>query len=100
MYLAVVRHLLGYEALQRTETLYDPQNLLLIKREPLDIICNNWSQAVIAPCTLYRPTYGYTMIPVLQYKGETDVNTPIKFGLFKLPATNPKNRFKGSNYYE
>ena len=94
MYMAVgsvIRKLWGFNTVQRTATLYDSTSLTKIVRQPLDIICNNFTQSFVTPCKLVSTNNGW--IPFRLFNGDNE--KPVRYespgpgGLFKLPATNP-----------
>ena len=103
MYMAVgsiIRKLWGFNTVQRTETLYDSTTLTKIVSQPLDIICNNFTQSFVTPSKLVSTSDGW--IPFMLYNGDNE--TPVKYespgaGLFKLPATDPRQTALFNNYF-
>ena len=103
MYLAVgsiIRKLWGLNAVQRTETLYDPSSITTVRRQPLDIICNNFTQAFVTPCKMLGTRDGF--VPMMLYHGDNEPSVQYAVdakGLFKLPATNPTNTGLHNNHF-
>ena len=102
MYFAVgsiIRKLWGFNKVQLTETLYDSNNTNTVKRQPLDIICNNFTQSFVTTCRLAKANVtGW--VPQMLFGGDSDLTfEKDKIGLFKLPATNPDNTYLSSIWF-
>ena len=100
MYFAVgsiIRKLWGFNRVQRTETLYNNTNT--VERQPLDIICNNFTQSFVTTSRLIL-TRGSGWVPQMLYGGDFVLTYQgDRLGLFKFPATNPENTFLTSAFF-
>ena len=103
MYMAVgsvIRKLWGFNTVQRSATLYDTSSNV-VRRPPLDIICNNFTQSFVTPCKLVSTNDGW--IPFMLLNGDNE--KPVKYespgaGLFKLPVTNPAKTYTITEFYK
>ena len=102
MYMAVgsvIRKLWGFNTVQRTATLYDSTSLAQIGRQPLDIICNNFTQSFVTPCKMLSIGFGQ-WIPYMLYNGDNDLShRGGEIGLFKFPVTKPEQTGLQSAYF-
>ena len=104
MYMAVgsvIRKLWGFNTVQRTATLYDSTLPTKIVRQPLDIICNNFTQSFVTPCKMLSIGFGQ-WIPYMCYNGDNDLgHRGGEIGLFKFPVTKPEQTgLQSSFFYE
>ena len=102
MYMAVgsiIRKLWGFNTVQRTATLYDTPTPTKVRRQPLDIICNNFTQSFVTVCRMISA--GVTgWVPHMLYGGDIDFShRGDQIGLFKFPVTNPAQPGLQSSYF-